>query len=85
MLILGSPAYGFKGHLYEFMPLILGGRGGGTSLERVAGVMPAGLSLSSSGNYISGTPLVCGPASFTLKVVDGVSSAYQSFMVNILA
>ncbi|MBR2124586.1 MAG: putative Ig domain-containing protein [Acetobacter sp.] len=85
MLILGSPAYGFKDHFYGFMPLILGGRGGETSLQCVSGVMPAGLSLSSSGNYITGTPLVCGPTSFTLKVVDGVSSAYQSFMINILA
>ena len=29
MLVLGSPPYGFKDHFYGFMPLILGGKGGG--------------------------------------------------------
>ena len=84
MLVLGSPPYGFKDHFYGFMPLILGGRGGETS-SVCSGVMTSGLSLSSSGNYITGTPLVCGSTSFTLRVVDGVSSAYQSFVINILA
>jgi hypothetical protein len=49
-----------------------------------AGVMPAGLSLSTGGS-VTGTPATAGPSSFTVRVTDSASSsATQTFSLTIV-
>jgi len=47
-----------------------------------AGLLPAGLSLAATG-VIFGTPTTAGTSNFTVHVADGISTATQTFSINI--
>ena len=74
---------GYVGFAYSQTLQASGGTGSYT-WSRVWGMMPAGLSLSSSG-VISGTPTTAATFSFVVKVTDGVNSVNQGMSIGVQA
>jgi hypothetical protein len=84
-LLPQSPANGEVGLAYSFQVAVTGGTAPFTWAVS-AGSLPPGITLSSSGGLLSGTPTAAGSSSFTVKVTDSAGlSASQAMTLTVIA
>ena len=74
---------GVVGMTYPSQTLAATSPGGTRTWSIVSGSLPAGLSLSSGGGVISGSPTTAGPSSFRVRLTVGTGFGEKDFTLNV--